>query len=174
MPLRRGQFVPTTETFDSGVIDNEGNINREALQEFILRVRQIINEISVIINVKQTGYYPLEEFITGNLYFERTGQLNEFRPSQWRVIDFGTLPNNGIKTVPHNITFDANTEFVRIYGTATDPVGLVAIPIPFSSVAGVSDGIELFIDQNNVSIETVSDRTAFTICTVIIEYIQNN
>jgi hypothetical protein len=82
----------------------------------------------------------------------------------------GALKNTGTTTAAHNITCDANTTFTRIYGVATDPVGLTYIPLPYIDVSGAFN-IQLYVNSTSVNIVTASNRSNFTICYVVLEYL---
>lgn len=87
------------------------------------------------------------------------------------TINFGTLPNTGTKSVAHNIPITVGVTFTRIYATASDTAGSLYIPIPFVETTG--NEIQIDVDATNVNITTTSDRTNFTICYVVLEYIKN-
>lgn len=89
-----------------------------------------------------------------------------------KVIDFGALPNAGVKTVAHGITFDASSSLTHLYASATDPVNLLYIPIPYASPT-LANNIEISLDSTNVIITTGTNRSAFTICYVVIEWLKN-
>ena len=84
-----------------------------------------------------------------------------------------SLPNAGTTSVPHgiNITADTSFTFTRIYATASQ-VNVSFLPIPYVSVANIMDNIEINVDNTNVNITTGSDRTNYTFCYVILEYIK--
>jgi hypothetical protein len=133
--------------------------------------------MSLSVNTRDAGYYDTAQFVNGQLYFPNpaapvpTTQSSNFRQVYRTVVNCGALGNNGPLPVPapHHITCDANTSFTRIYGVATDPTGLTYIPLPFVDAGG--NGIELNVDANNVNIITTSDRTNYTICYVVLEYL---
>jgi hypothetical protein len=132
----------------------------------------LINELSSIkqhTNRKTSGEYLAFETLTNQTLSRGSQNSSEI----FRImVDFGALPNATQKTVPHGIDFTTSTRFVKIYGTATDPFGLVAFPIPYSTPASLSEAIELWIDDTNVIIETDVDYSDFTECLIILEYIK--
>jgi hypothetical protein len=74
------------------------------------------------------------------------------------------------KQVAHGITCNASTTFTRIYGVATNPVAPYSyIPLPYVGVPGGS--IELNVDGMNINIITTDDKTAYTRCYVVVEYL---
>ncbi len=168
-----GLFIPTTPTFDVGDLKD-----MESLKELVIRLSQSINNISISLNLKDSGYYVLEEFVNGQVYFpnplltDTTPQQPIVRQVFRKIIDFGPLPNAGTKVVPHGIAPDATFTFTRIYATASDPIGLQYRPIPFASTVAIALNIELSVDALNVIITTGTDRTVFTRVFVVLEYIK--
>lgn len=135
-----------------------------------------LKKISEGVNRREIGFYLDQELLTGGSFIpgvnivEEGGTSQQFRSILRIVVDFGPLPNTGTKSVPHEITFDANFTLIKLWASATDPVGLVAIPIPFAQPAGLN--VQLLMNQFNVVITTTSNLSNFTRCFVFIEYIQ--
>jgi|GEM_PF-587709 len=214
-----GSFVPTTNIYDLENI-NDKELKPEDIKTLLVRLRQTINTISLSNNIKDSGYYVLEEFVNGQQFFKdpalnsTTEKAAAHRQVYRKVINFGALPNDSTKSVAHGLTIDNTWTFTRIYGTASDPVAKSYIGIPFSVsgsggaigtgtgtgtgtlnlstikwsdttapisttvnttvtiAAGTSDFIGIEVDATNVDITTGSDRTAFTTCYVVLEYIK--
>lgn len=175
--LGPGAFVPLTDIFDAQrIYDLE--VGSDEFKEFLVRLRQSMNDIAMILNIKDTGYYVDQEFVNGQAFFpdptlsSTTSQTPVLRQVFRTVVNFGTLPNTGTTTVAHGIDIVAAVAFTftRIYGAATDP-NTEFIPLPYASPTD-ADNIELSVDATNVIITTGSDRTAFTTTYVILEYIK--
>lgn len=168
-----GAFLDTTNTWN---VDRlyEVNVNSDEFKELIVQLYQIINNVALVTNIKDSGYYVLTEFVTGALYFPNpaltslTARTPTFRQVFRKVINFGALPN-GTKSVAHGLPITAGYSFTKIYATATNP-STSFIPIPYASATG--DNIELSVDATNVTITTASDRTAYTICYAVLEFIK--
>lgn len=175
--LGPGAFIPLTDIFDSQHI-YELEVGSPEFKEFLVRLRQSMNDIAMVLNIKDTGYYVDQEFVNGQAWFPNpaltstTSQTPVLRQVFRKVINFGTLPNAGTTTVAHGIDINAAVafSFTRIYGTATDP-NTEFIPLPYASPTD-ADNIELSVDVTNVSITTGSDRTGFTTTYVVLEYIK--
>lgn len=140
-------------------------------------VSATLNQMSLVLNTKDTGYYPLTEFVCGQLYFpDPTLTSASTTTPVWRqvfrkVINVGTLPNAaGTKTILHNIDIAVGFKFTRIYGVATDP-STSFLPLPYSS-ATANDVIEVWVDATNVNIKVGKDRSGYTTCYVVLEYIK--
>lgn len=170
-----GLFLPTTQIFDIQIND-DGQIDQEGLKQLLIRLTQIVNDISIATNLKDTGYYALTEFVNGQVFFPNPALAVTvtpvFRQVFRKVIDFGALPNAGTKSVAHGIAPTATFSFTRIYATASDTTGLTYIPIPYVSVAALINNVEINVDAVNVNITTGINRTNYNICYVILEYIK--
>ncbi len=170
-----GALVPTTNIWDVQQL-YELDVQSPEFKELLVRLYQNVNQISLLLNVKDTGYYSNSIFMCGQNWFPNpalnsgTSTLPDFRPVFRTVVNFGALPNAGAKAVAHGLTVNAATSFTRIYAAASDPVGFNYIPIPYASPT-LANNIEISVDANNVTITTGSNRTNFTICYVILEYI---
>ena len=170
-----GAFVPTTNIWDTTEIYST-EVTSPAFKELLVRLYQNLNLMSINLNLKDTGYYDTSEFVTGQKFFPDPGLTSlsartpEFRQSYRKLINFGALPNTGTTSVAHGITVDANTIFTRIYGVANDQTGLSYLPLPFSS-ATLVENIKLSVDNTNVTIVTGSNRSAYTITYVILEWL---
>lgn len=137
---------------------------------------QTINQLSLTLNSKESGYYPLVESLSGRLWFPNYAQTSNVYPTQsWRpglrkVIEFGSLPAAGLKSVLHGITITSNFSFIQIYGSSSDKIGFNYIPLPFSSSV-LANNIELSVDSTSVNITVGKDMSAFTETYVILEFI---
>jgi hypothetical protein len=169
-----GLFVPTTNVWDVSQLYSI-DVNSTEFKELLVRLYQNINNIALALNLKDSGYYVPTEFVNGQLYFPNA-TLNTaasgpapFRQVFRKIINFGALPNAGSKSVAHGILITPTYSFTRIYATATNP-NTSFIPIPYASPV-LANNIELQVDTVNVTITTGSNRTAYTICYVVLEYI---
>lgn len=171
-----GSFVPTTNVWDVGQLEDI-DVTSPEFKELLVRLYQNLNLISLSLNARDAGYYNTSEFVSGQLFFpgiaanDTDSNANDFRQGMRMVVDFGTLPNAGSKSVAHGIVVSASTTSTRIYAAATDPVSFAYIPIPYASPT-LANNIELSVDATNVTITTGSNRTSFTRCIVVLEYLQ--
>jgi len=162
----------TTPLFDVDIRDPK------QAQELIIRLTQKINTIILALNEKDTGWYFLTEVINGQIYFQDpalaalTPQQSIGRQVFRLVINFGALPNAGLKSVPHGLIPTALWTFTHIYATASDTTGFGYIPIPYAS-STLANNIELSVDAVNVNIRTGINRTNFNFCYVVLEFLQN-
>ncbi len=168
-------LIPTTDVYDVDVIYSL-DVQSTEFKEFLVRLRQSTNNIAIAVNFRDAGYYVEQLFNCGQVFFpnkalsSNTRQTPTYRSVYRIVVDFGALPNTGIKSVAHNIpNIDTNVTFTRIYATATDPVTFVGIPIPNSFVA-TGNIVDISIDAVNANITTNWNASNFTRCVVIIEY----
>ncbi len=172
-----GAFVPTTNVWDVTEIYST-DVTSPEFKELLVRMYQNLNIMSQVLNIKDSGYYSLLEFVNGQKFFinpalnSTTSTQPTYRQVFRTTVNFGALPNTGTKSVAHNIAPTTNFSFTRLYGAASDQAGKNYIPIPYASASG-ADNIELNADATNVNITTASDRTAFTLCYVVLEYIKS-
>lgn len=168
-----GAFVETTTEFDIQRI-KETNVNSEDFKELLVRLYETVNGVAVNLNLKDTGLYSQQEFVTGQQFFSNpalsstTSQTPTQRQVYRKVVNFGALPNTGLTSVAHGLTITEGFIFTKIYATASDVVSLDYIPIPYSG----ANPIELNVDNTNVNITTTSDRSMFTVCYVVLEYLK--
>jgi hypothetical protein len=136
-----------------------------------------LKKISTAVNIREIGWFLDEELLSGKAFIPGSnnvmdgGTSQQFRQVLRKVINFGTLPNAGLKSVPHGIVFDTNFTLVFLGAYATNPTNLNAIPIPFASPT-LNQNILLYIDNVNVNIITAINYTNYTRCFVTIEYMQ--
>ncbi|MHC4710665.1 MAG: hypothetical protein ACYTA3_09620 [Planctomycetota bacterium] len=146
----------------SVILPEDPTLLRNVLTEKLQRLIEALND-------KDIGQYNTVELLNGQLFFT-DGNPNKFRHVFRKVIDFGSLPNTGTKNVAHGLTWNANTRFTRIYGTATDP-STRSIPLPYvDTTAGSS--IELSVDTTNVQIITAANYSGYTTTYIVLEYVQ--
>lgn len=134
-----------------------------------------LRKISDGVNIREIGWYLDQELLSGKAFIpgvnnETGGTSQQFRQILRIVIDFGTLPNNTSKTVPHGITVDDNFTLIQMYAAATDPINLISFPIPFAATS--TGAVQMFMNATDILISTNTDRTSFTRCFVVIEYLQ--
>jgi hypothetical protein len=174
-PNNYGAFLPTTNVWDVNEIYST-DVSSQAFKELLVRLYQNINNIAVMVNIKESGFYNIPEFVTGSQFFpnpsltSNTMQTPTLRPVLRTLVNFGALPNAASKSIAHNIPVSANYSFTRIYGTATQP-NTAFIPLPYASVTPGSN-IELSVSPTQVTVTTAIDYSAFTICYIILEYIR--
>lgn len=174
--INTGSFLPTTDIYDSDLI-NSLDINSDRGKEFLVRLRQSINNVALVVNTKESGYYIQQEFVTGKLYYANTAltsataQIPTFRTAYRRVVNFGALPNAGTKSVAHGISINSGYRATDIFGASTNPTTVTLIPLPYVSTIG--DDIEVWVDATNVNVRTTSNRTAFTQTDIVIEYLKS-
>lgn len=139
----------------------------EESRDFLVEALKLITNA---LNVREIGFFLEEQLVSGQQFIPATAG-GELRDVFRKVINFGALPNTATKSVPHGITVDDNFTLVHLYASATKPtVAYSAIPIPYASPT-TADEIAINIDSTNINITTGSDRTAYTRCYVVIEYL---
>jgi len=160
-------------------------------KDFNYRMQQSYRSISSYLNQREIANYmgvtpsgsagtdvTELEVVTGQQWFGSGSDSQNIVPRMTfrKVINFGTLPNAGSKSVAHglvmDLALDSNTTFTRILGAATDPTALSFLPLPFASPT-LNQNISLSVDATNVTVTTGIDRTAYTRAIIVIEYLRN-
>lgn len=167
-----GLFVPSNYTWDVSVL-YQTDINSPEFKELLVRLYQNINSMCIALNLKDSAYYIPTEFLNGQTFFPNPSDPQQQPRQAFRtVVNTGTLPNNGTTSTAHNIDFAATYSFTRIYGAATDQIGLTAIPIPYVTSSGTG-GIELDVTATDVVLTTTGNYSAYTVSYVVLEYLKN-
>lgn len=176
-PTQFGLFVPTNYIWDIQQLQQTEGIPDE-LKELLVRLYQNIGVIAMSLNAKDSAFYSLDEFVTGQQFFSNpsmgsAAQPNvDLRQTYRMVVNFGALPATTTKSVPHGIVCNAGTTFTRIYATASDTTGLTYIPIPYASTIDSAHNVELYVDSTNVNIITGTNRSNYNVCYVVLEYMK--
>lgn len=172
-----GSFVETNFNWEIQQIQ-QMDMNSPEFKELLVRLYQNIGKMALVLNIKDTGQYPTQEFVTGKQFFPNPAnnsstQANPaLRQVLRKVINYTTaLPSTGTATIPHNIVCTKLTTFTSIKATASDMTGLNYIPIPYASPTAANN-IELKVDATNVYIITGSNRSNFTQTYIELEYMQ--
>jgi hypothetical protein len=165
-----GLFIPTTYIFDLTQVA-QVDIKSQEFKDLLVRLYQTVNSVALSLNIKDTGLYPLEEFVTGSRYFNPTSP----DPERLRIVFRRTFNTGaigaGVTNVAHGLTIAATWTFTRIYGSASDNVGPNYYPLPFASAGGAAN-IEVYVDGTNIVI-TNNSGVAFTSGYVVLEYLKS-
>lgn len=165
-----GLFLPSTFVWDASRL-YDINVNSEEFKEIIVRLHESTNSIAISMNLKDSGYYPLTEFVSGQLLFSNTaGQAELFRQAYRLVVNIGALPP-GIKSVFHNLAIMTGWSFMHIYGTANTNVSNDYYPMPWAGAAGAY--ISLNVNATQVVIDNQSG-VSFLDSYVVLEYVKSN
>lgn len=166
-----GVFLPLTAVFDTTTIDRL-DLTGQDFREFLVLQTQAFNNISRILNLKETGYYLPVEIVNGQQWFTNSS-VEPTRACYTTVVNFGTLPNAAAKSVAHGIVgISANTTFTTMYGAASNTAAQLYKPIPYVNLVA-NNSIQLDVDATNVTITTGIDYTAYTTCYVVLKYLKN-
>ena len=93
------------------------------------------------------------EWINGDPVYEKT-------------IDFGTLPNNSTKSIPHgisNLGVTIDIQAVSYYSN-------YAIGLPYINMAAFQNCIEIYLTPTDIAVRTIVDKTPYTSCYVVLRY----
>ena len=115
-----------------------------------------LKRLAFAVNIREIGWFLDEELLSGKAFIPSDGNLSNLSTSQVfrqvlrKVIDFGSLPAAGTKSVPHGISVTDNFTLVQLYAASTDPTALTAIPIPYVDPLSLANGISLSMDSTDV------------------------
>lgn len=151
----------------TGKLD-ENLVISEIWSEAYPQVADAINNIIYKANKYTYGFHGTQEIVINDSYFDDNN--NTSKSVYRKVVNFGALPNATNKAVAHDIVVDANTHFVNIYGSASNP-STSYIPLPYSSPT-LNENISVVIDGTNVTITTGKDYSSYTVCFIVLEYLK--
>lgn len=168
--INTGSFVQQTPIFDISRLQ-EVDVQSPEFKELLVQLYQQVNNVSVVLNNKVSGYYLQEEFVNSKIFFPSTGNNQlDLRPTFRKVIYLTNLPA-GVTAVNHGITVDGNTSFTAIYGVANDTIGFNYYPLPWASAAGATN-IELRATNTQVII-TNNSGIVFNKIYIVLEYLKS-
>jgi hypothetical protein len=165
-----GLYVPTTSVWDMGLI-SDIDTNSAEFKDLLVRLYQNINNIVLSLNLKRSGYYMNEEFVTGEQFFNPVDNSPLMTVGSFDKTFYAVAIGAGVTNIPHGLTVGTTWEWIRIYGALTDNIGFNGYPLPFASVSGTAN-IEVRVDSTNIII-TNSSGVTFTSVRVIIDYLKN-
>jgi hypothetical protein len=122
------------------------------------------------VNSKEGGLYSLQQVATFQEYFT-PGNPQKNRNVYRKVINFGALPNNTSRTIPHNINFTNTTRLTRMYGASSNPNAIQFIPLPFASPT-LANNVSIEANAAGVTVTTGKDYSGFVDTTIVLEYTQ--
>jgi len=176
-PSSFGAFAPTTNVWDVGEIyaaDIDPNI-----KEIMVRLYQNLNLMSILLNLKETGFYDLSEFVNGQLWFPNPKTKvtsfdtsdSIYRQDYTLVVYFPALPNNTFIQIAHNITVTSSTFWTYIGGAATNSTTFAGISLPYVSLV-LADNVQVDVDNTYVTITTAADYSGYS-GVVVLKYLQS-
>lgn len=157
----QGMFVPTNIIYDAQRV-LETDVNSKDFRQLLVRLYQTVNIISLAINAREIGYYPNEEFVVGNLYYNpSSAAISDFRPIFRKTVNTGGIVG-ALNSKAHGLTIDTTWQFVRIYGVACKTSTKAYWPMPNSNITVYLDDTYIYID-NFSGVE-------FDVSSVVLEY----
>lgn len=166
--------VTTTQIWDVSQLHSV-DVTSPEFKELLVRMYQQINLMANVVNYKDTGLYQnAYEIVNGQQWFPNpannsgTATNPTLRPVFRTVVNFGALPNNGAKSVNHNINPNTSFSFTRIYGAASKQTA----PFDYVPIPNVAPSIEIDVTATQVTVTDFMDMTAYN-AYIILEYIKN-
>jgi hypothetical protein len=130
-----------------------------------------LNNLSLAMVIKESGYYSSLEIPTGKTIFpEDSGGVEPLR----KYFEIAALRNAaGTQQIEHGLYLAPNatfTKMVRIYGTANKMTAPVkCITLPHISATAI-DIVELFVDAQYINIVVGKDMSAYS-AEICLEYL---
>lgn len=153
-------FLPTE--IDFPVDETNPNAVKNFLIDNLKKIIDALNQKDVAI------YFPVESF-NGQSWFQ-PGSTSKQRNGFRKVVDFGSLPLSGPKSVKHGIDVDKDFTITHLWGAANDHQNFSYLPIPY---AETGNNVSLIMDDTEVTITTETNMTAYTETYVVIEYVKS-
>ncbi len=164
-----GLYIATTNVWDVSAI-YDLDVSSPEFKELFVRLYQNINNIALSLNMKDSGYFVEQEFVTGAAYFNPlTNDDQQLRSVYRRTYNIGPL-GAGVTNTPHLLLIQPTWSFTRIYGAASNTTTNNYYPLPFASAGGATN-IELRVNGTNIVITNNSGVTFLT-CYVVLEYLK--
>ena len=164
-----GASVPTTNVWDVGRL-YEVDVNSDEFKELLVRLYQNVNNIALVVNLKDTAYYLNIEYGTNQQYYNLANPSPlKLRPGFREAVDIGAL-GAGVTAVNHGLVVTADWKWMKIYGAATISGTPVGYPLPFAGATG--NNIEVTVTATQVVVNNQSG-VVFTDSTVILEYVKS-
>lgn len=166
--INTGSYVATTNVWDVSRL-YEIEVNSPEFKELLVRLYQNINNISLVLNTKSTGYYINQEFVSGKLFYNPSELPNDplqLRPGFIMTVDTGPL-GSGVTSIDHGIAVTDAFQWMFISGAATNTGTMVGYPLPFAGATG--NNIEVTVTATQIVINNNSGVT-FTQSQVTLEY----
>ena len=142
----------------------------ESWEEFHEQFTNLYRKVSVKVNGKERGVYPLALEILNDQQFFSIGNTRAYRSVFRKVFNFGAIAAGAALNVVHGIT--NIVEFTRIYGTATTNV-VDYRPLPFNSVIAANQGVQLVITAANIVVLNGAAAPPITSGIIVVEYLKN-
>jgi hypothetical protein len=167
-------LLPLLQKYSDDVIQGL-DVKSEEFKNFLVFLRDSINDINTSVNQRDGGSWANGEFNTGMQYYPNPADPTATPRTIFRcVVPFGALPNNAPKSVNHNINpgtgTTANYFFVGHSAWANKTtVAFAYYPIPQNDGVNITT---LTVSQTQVTITTNFDATAFS-TDVTLYYIVN-
>jgi len=163
--------LPLNNIWDIQAIQSV-DVNSQDFKELLVNLYQRLSKVNNTVNTLDSGRHPLFEIINNQEWFiEQTNNFDNTNRENYRMtVDFGALPNNTSKSVPHGIEVTEDYTWTFVSCSATDPVGLLGIHLNYQDTTG--NIAFLSIDATNVTITTNADFSNYTRCIIVLEYLK--
>ena len=129
-------------------------------------------DIANVANVKTTGIYEKLQVAIADIYFNNGNSTdpNVKRQAYRQTYELVSI-QNGLNTIPSNISITSTTRFVKIYGIAESAT--LAVPLTPWNMTLTDDAVYLDVNKTTGNIEITTNTGNWTTFSAIIvlEYI---
>lgn len=149
---------------------NDSSVTSVEFQDHMTQLTQAFNNMALVVNQKDTGFYDTIEFVNSQFWYPTTASQGQFRPGLRTTYPFALqdFTINPVQNIAHELTLETNFQFTRIFGAANIP-GFAAIPLPYVNLTA-ANSIQLDIDSTNIVLRSNADYSAYTDCEIVLEY----
>lgn len=169
LQINTGSFVPSTNVWDIGRLF-EIDVNSVEFKELLVRLYQNVNNISLVLNTKDSAFYLTQEFNSSAVLFNPVSSNPlDLRPGFRILINVGALAA-GVTNTNHNLAITNTWKFIKINGAASNTGTSAYYPLPFAGAAG--NNIEVRVNATQVVINNASG-VVFTDAYVVLEYVKS-
>ncbi len=177
-----GLLVQTTDAFDFNT--QIADVNSPEFRVFVNRLNNRINDIATALNLKDSGKYPLTEFVDSKTWFPNpalnfTSSQTPTDRGETRKVFYNIALTNPLTQIPHGINplpASADTpgfSFVDCWGMLNDTTNRFYLPIPYVNVSGTFPAVEIYVDAVNINITIGGAMAGFTVNYIVLEYLKN-
>jgi hypothetical protein len=135
-----------------------------------VELNTMYNEVSTYLNLRTIGLFPtMNNAITGEGWYLNSSSKQQSIRQVYTIAG----PISAVSTtIPHFITANSYTNFVRIWGTFQDASGIWDT-LPFVSTTGTAYQVMLQVDATNIIITRGADAPILNNVVIVLEYLSN-
>lgn len=162
-----GSFLPLIQNTDISSL-YQTSVDSKEFKDLIIRLFHTINQISTVVNTKETGMYLKQEVVNGSVWFGPTNAVTDRLQEHTIAFDFGAI-GAGANVLAHGLAITNTWTFTEIRATATNFATGDFYTFPWVGAAGAY--VDLHITAANIVINNFSGLT-WPKCRVVFKYLK--